>query len=445
MRPAFEKNSLACYALSACALPLARRLKSLVAGKPWSNPKGNRLADCRIFMPERICSSDAQPFHKLGEFLATAYLQFGAHIFIGAAGIAVRALAPLLTHKSMDPPVLVLDAAGKHVISLLSGHWGGGNELARHVAQLLRATPVITTASDGMAANDVPLTEGEGCTVTGAGTEAGTEAGTGAVTGSVMGAATSSISGHPLALDLFLRDAGLRIVDWQRLPRAQAALLEGEGLAVWDPCGAVPEHASLKPVPCEADAAASPHLLLAGKREAHAPPLLAAHWRRLPLSEGLLRVAVPRLYVGLGCRKDLPPGMALAALNEFFAVHGLEPQAIAALSTVTEKLQERALRELAFRLDVPLQGFDSARLASCLVPNPSEAAGRRFGQPPFSVCEAAALLAARGKGGAGEDGAGDCGAGENGAGEAQLLLPKEIFQSQLTIAVALAPGSVVSK
>ncbi|MDD4701239.1 MAG: cobalamin biosynthesis protein [Desulfovibrio sp.] len=407
MHPVFEKNSLACYALSASALPLARRLKSLVAGKPWTSPRGVRLADCRICMPERICPSDAQPFHRLGEFLSTAYGQYGAHVFIGAAGIAVRALAPLLTHKSMDPPVLVLDTAGKHVISLLSGHWGGGNELTRHVAQLLRATPVITTASDVMAENDAALTEGE----------------EGDATGAAGRAEIPCTGGHPLALDLFLREAGLRIVDWQRLPRAQAALLEGEGLAVWDPCGAMPGHAFLKPVPCAAEATVPPHLLLAGKREAHAPPLLAAHWRRLPLAEGLLRVAVPRLYVGLGCRKDLPPGMALAALHDFFAIHGLEPQAIAALSTVTEKLQERALRELAFRLDVPLQGFDSARLALCPVPNPSEAAGRRFGQPPFSVCEAAALLAAR---------------GEDGAGMSRLLLPKEIFQSQLTIAVALA-------
>ena len=403
MHPVFEKKSLACYALSASALPLARRLKSLVAGKPWASPKGGRLADCRIFMPERICSPDAQPFHRLGEFLSTTYQQYGAHVFIGATGIAVRALAPLLTHKSLDPPVLVLDAAGNYVISLLSGHWGGGNELTRHVAQLLRATPVITTASDVMAESDAALIESEGSALASGG--------------------KPSTGGHPLALDLFLREAGLRIVDWQRLPRAQAALLEGESLEVWDPCGAVPEHASLTPVPCETTAMALPHSLLAGKREAHAPPLLAAHWRRLPLAEGLLRVAVPRLYVGLGCRKDLPPGMALAALNEFFAIHGLEPQAIAALSTVTEKLQERALRELAARLDVPLQGFDSARLAKCPVPNPSEAAGRRFGQPPFSVCEAAALLAAR---------------GEDGTGVARLLLAKEIFQSQLTIAVALA-------
>ena len=69
-------------------------------------------------------------------------------VFIGACGIAVRAIAPYLRHKSLDPPVLVLDEEGRFVISLLSGHLGGANALAQKIAQIIGATPVITTASD---------------------------------------------------------------------------------------------------------------------------------------------------------------------------------------------------------------------------------------------------------------------------------------------------------
>lgn len=404
MHPVFEKKSLACYALSLSALPLARRLKALLASQPWVDPGGERLEQCHIFTPQRFCPSDAQPFTRLGDFLATAYRQHGAHIFIGATGIAVRALAPLLAHKSQDPPVLVLDAAGNYVISLISGHWGGGNHLARHVAGLLRATPVITTASDVAAEED------------GLGASGLAHAG-------AENAGQPLAAGRALALDLLLREAGLRIVDWGQLPRAQAALLEGERLRVWNPCAAVPAHAALELLPCRDEAVAPPLSLLTEKREAHAPPLVAAHWRRLLPCEGLMRVAVPRLYVGLGCRKDLSLGAALEAFEELFATNDLEMQAVAALGTVTEKLQEPALLELAFRLGVPLKGFDAARLARCPVPHPSAAAGRRFGLPPFSVCEAAALLAAR-QGSA-------CSA-------ARLLLPKTIFHSQLTVAVALA-------
>ena len=74
-------------------------------------------------------------------------------------------------------------------------------------------------------------------------------------------------------------------------------------------------------------------------------------------------------------------------------------------------------------LHLPLLGFAAADLAHCATPNPSAAAGRRFDQPPFSVCEAAALLAAT---------------QIFPAGTARLILPKTTEQGQLTMAVALS-------
>jgi cobalt-precorrin 5A hydrolase len=71
-----------------------------------------------------------------------------ALIFVSAAGIAVRAIAPHVRDKSADPAVVVLDDAGENVISLLSGHMGGGNELARRIAALTGGRAVVTTATD---------------------------------------------------------------------------------------------------------------------------------------------------------------------------------------------------------------------------------------------------------------------------------------------------------
>ncbi|WP_307412454.1 cobalt-precorrin 5A hydrolase [Neobacillus ginsengisoli] len=69
-------------------------------------------------------------------------------IIIISLGAVVRMIAPLLKDKKTDPAVVVIDDKGEHVISVLSGHIGGANELTKEVAATLKARPIITTASD---------------------------------------------------------------------------------------------------------------------------------------------------------------------------------------------------------------------------------------------------------------------------------------------------------
>ena len=74
--------------------------------------------------------------------------KFDAFVFIGALGICVRTIAPLVKDKHEDPAVVCIDSLGKNVISVLSGHVGGANDLTREIAAILKTHEVITTQSD---------------------------------------------------------------------------------------------------------------------------------------------------------------------------------------------------------------------------------------------------------------------------------------------------------
>ena len=103
---------------------------------------------------------------RLSRFAQQAMVDCDLIVFIGATGIAVRAIAPYLAGKAFDPAVLVLDENGKFVISLISGHLGGANALAERLAGALGAQPVITTATDGRGVFAVDTwAKAQGCVV----------------------------------------------------------------------------------------------------------------------------------------------------------------------------------------------------------------------------------------------------------------------------------------
>ncbi len=109
---------------------------------------GKTLAAKLAALLENATILEKEPGGKSGETIAANWHHYDGFICIMAAGIVVRTIAPLLRDKLSDPCVIVLDEKGRHAISLLSGHLGGGNSLAEKVAGLTGGTPVITTASD---------------------------------------------------------------------------------------------------------------------------------------------------------------------------------------------------------------------------------------------------------------------------------------------------------
>lgn len=314
--------AFSCLVFSRAAVPVARQIG---AGIRTSVAEAS---DFRIFGPEALVernglAGEVAAFASVGALLAGIWRSGQPIIFIGATGIAVRAIAPFISHKSIDPPVIVVDTAARYVISLIGGHAGGANELARRIAAIIGAEPVVTTASES----------------TGSG-----------------------------SLDETLLARGLKILDWHELPRLQAHILEN------------------RPVPLD-----DPYDLSGRESGVGGECRIIVDWRRSESQTGLLRVAIP-LWIGIGSRRDVTLSELEQGYREFLAKADIEPLAVAGLATVQEKAELAGA--LARKLELPLLAYTADTLAGITTPGRSEACGKRFGTRPFSVCEAAALLAA---------------------------------------------------
>ena len=114
------------------------------------------LPGAQLFCPEKFRTEggNAAPgaFHcyegKVGDQVPALFAAFDGIVCIVSLGAVVRLIAPHLKNKEVDPAVVVIDEAGKFVIPMLSGHLGGANQLAGHLATALGAQAVLTTASD---------------------------------------------------------------------------------------------------------------------------------------------------------------------------------------------------------------------------------------------------------------------------------------------------------
>jgi cobalt-precorrin 5A hydrolase len=114
------------------------------------------LPGARLFAPEkfRAEAEAAAPGQaacytgKTGDQIPALFANFDGIVAIVSLGALVRLIAPHLKDKEQDPGVVVIDEAGRFAIPMLSGHLGGANALAGHLATALGATPVLTTASD---------------------------------------------------------------------------------------------------------------------------------------------------------------------------------------------------------------------------------------------------------------------------------------------------------
>ena len=271
---------------------------------------------------------------KLADWTAQHFPTADALVFVGATGIAVRAIAAHVVSKAADPAVVVVDERGQWSIPLLSGHLGGANELALALAQSIGATPVVTTATD--------------------------------------------INGL-WAVDSWARSQGLLVREIDRIKLVSGKILRGEAVKVVSDSpieGTAPKLVQLESDLRQADVAISPRL------DAEDGALARLH-------------LVPRLLVaGIGCRRNT----CFSAIQEAFGMAmrqaGMDPLALAAVHSIDLKAEEPGLLEFCERMGLGLRTHTADELA--VVPgdfSASDFVKKTTGVD--NVCERSALLGAR--------------------------------------------------
>lgn len=298
-------------ALLAVTEPGLQRARGLAAGLRGQGD------ETRVYGPERWIDSPSETAFQpgLGETVRDLFETADALVFLSAAGIAVRAIAPRLAGKYRDPAVVVVDEAGDFAISLLSGHTGGANRLAERIGGILGATPVITTATDrrGLTALDALAAEYERELVNTAGWKG---VGSALVNGETVGI----YADHPGLFDLVAWPSQVRrhVIGpaWEIDPEEKAIAL----ITAREPL-----------------------------------PDLPVPWCALRPKN---RVA------GIGLRKNVSAQAVQTALTAALAEAGCSPRALFTLATADFKAREPGLLSAAANHGLPVTAFSKAAIAA---------------------------------------------------------------------------------
>jgi cobalt-precorrin 5A hydrolase len=131
--------NLALIAITNDGINVAERIKEKLDG------------EVTVFLPQKLKQSKLTATYyskRFSDQIGDLFSHYEGLIFVMASGIVVRTIAPHITDKYTDPAVVVVDDVGRYVISILSGHEGGANNLAHSVANILHTDAVITTGTE---------------------------------------------------------------------------------------------------------------------------------------------------------------------------------------------------------------------------------------------------------------------------------------------------------
>ena len=263
-------------------------------------------------LPEEECRV-SRPGKSHREWTKQAFENADALIFVGAAGIAVRSIAPFIQRKDQDPAVIVMDEGGRFVIPLLSGHIGGANELAEKIAKRLGAICVTTTATD--------------------------------------------VNGL-FAVDVWAKKQGLFITDISRIKNVSGKLLRGETVfceSEFEIKGTAPAMVELlqeqknegKETSCEMmENRISPDFRLT----------VHAH------TDQALDLVPRTLMLGIGCKRDTPEEKIEHLFEKVFKENNLYKEAVIGVSSIDVKANEEGLISFCKRHGFSFTTFSAEEL-----------------------------------------------------------------------------------
>ncbi|MBQ6138979.1 MAG: cobalt-precorrin 5A hydrolase [Methanobrevibacter sp.] len=262
-----------------------------------------------------------------------------ALIFIGAIGIALRAIAPYIKTKTKDPAVVVVDELGQFSIPILSGHIGGANELALRISEILNAIPVITTATD---INKV------------------------------------------FAVDTWAKSQGLQILNPQCIKLVSSKLLKGESLHVksdYPIQGNLPKNVYLND--------------LEDSNVGYDVIITHNDLENERKNDTLL--LVPQIItVGIGCRKDISFEAIESSILNILESENYHILAINALASIDKKANEKGILEFAKKYDLPFNTYSAEELNS-LEGDFTKSEFVKSVVEVDNVCERSAIMESNGK------------------------------------------------
>lgn len=292
-----------------------------------------------LFLPSALAADfGATPFVSILNIVAQNFSRYLRHIFIASAGIVVRAISPHLESKYEDPAVVVLDQEGKFCISLISGHIGGANSLAKEVAELTRGIPVITTATD-----------------------------------------TAGI----FSMDLLAKENNLKILNPEAVKHVNMAVLSDKPVMIFD----AKNRLGLKNKNNSAD------IKWVTREEELRDDLsgvMVTFKTVKNLCPGHMILHPKCLVAGVGCNRGTQAQEILEFIANTFEGNGLSLNSLKCLATIVAKKDETGLLSAAKKLYVPIIFLTSDELKTIKAPHQSDLIEKYIGVK--SVCEAAAMF-----------------------------------------------------